>query len=353
MICLGIESSCDETSLALVRDGELIGHTLASQACVHSVFGGVVPELAGREHYRHIGPLFDELLEKADIEAWEIDCIAVARGPGLLGSLLVGVSFAKALALGLGRPLLGVNHLHAHLLAAGLDGKLVYPGLGLLVSGGHTQLYEIKSPDCFVPLGRTLDDAAGEAFDKVGNELGFHYPAGKKVDELAQMAGKAEYQLPRPYLDNDNLDFSFSGLKTAAITLARQEMPKKDWAPDAKAAFCRSLNEAIAETLLVKARRALERLPETRAIWLAGGVAANSAIRRTISELAEANSLRFIAPSARHCVDNGAMIAYAGYLLHGLGYGHGLDFEAVPRGRKIPEDMKKPRTGVLWGRTLS
>ena len=218
MLCLGIESSCDETALALVENGRLLASVLASQADVHALFGGVVPELASREHYRYIGPLFDELMRRCRCRSADIDLVSVARGPGLLGSLLVGVAFAKGLALGLGVPFLGLNHLHAHLLAVGLERELSFPCLGLLVSGGHTHIYRLEAPWRCLPLGRTLDDAAGEAFDKVGKLLGLAYPGGGLMDALAT-AGKADAGLfPRPYLDNDNLDFSFSGLKTAAAS---------------------------------------------------------------------------------------------------------------------------------------
>lgn len=337
MICLGIETSCDETALALVGDDGLMAATLASQAQAHAIFGGVVPELAGREHYRHIGPLYDQLLARAKISQREIDCVCVARGPGLLGSLLVGVSFAKALALGLGRPVLGVNHLHAHLLAAGLSASLVYPAIGLLVSGGHTHLYKISGPAEFKLLGRSLDDAAGEAFDKIGCELGFAYPAGREIDSRGVRARGCGFQLPRPYLDNENLDFSFSGLKTAAISQIRQMgKSRADWDKDD---FCRELNNAVADTLRTKTERALAANRDARAIWLAGGVAANSAVRREIENLAACHGLEFIAPPVSLCSDNGVMVAYAGHLLYGLGYRHGLAFEAVPRGRSIPQDM--------------
>lgn len=337
MICLGIETSCDETALALAGNEGLIASTLASQAQAHAIFGGVVPELAGREHYRYIGALYDELFSRASISPRDIDCVCVARGPGLLGSLLVGVSFAKALALGLGKPVLGVNHLHAHLLAAGLSGALVYPAIGLLVSGGHTHLYKISAPDSFTLLGRSLDDAAGEAFDKVGSELGFAYPAGREIDRRARGAKRRKFALPRPYLDNDNLDFSFSGLKTAAISMFRQTRGQP--CPEDIDDFCGELNAAVAETLLAKTERAVGAHPDAAAIWLAGGVAANTAVREAISTLAAQRGREFIAPDPCFCTDNGAMVAFAGHLLAKMGYRHDLGFETVPRGRRIPDDM--------------
>ena len=195
MLCLGIESSCDETALAVVRDGVLLDAVLASQADIHALFGGVVPELASREHYRYLGTLFDQLMQRLDLRPSDLDVVAVSRGPGLLGSLLVGVAFAKALALGCGARFLGVNHLHAHLLAAGLENELRFPALGLLVSGGHTHIYRMESPSRCIVLGKTLDDAAGEAFDKVGKILGLAYPGGKLMDALARQ-GRAD-ALPR------------------------------------------------------------------------------------------------------------------------------------------------------------
>ena len=369
MRCLGIESSCDDTALALVDDGRLVASVAASQADMHALFGGVVPELASREHARLIGPLFDSLLAQAGAGAASIDCVAFARGPGLLGSLLVGASFAKALAWGLGRPLIGINHLHAHLLAPGLEGPLEFPALGLLVSGGHTHIYRMHSPREFQLLGRTLDDAAGEAFDKVGKVLGLPYPAGKIIDDLAQK-GRVHKNLFRcPYLNNDNLDFSFSGLKTAAGLLIaehpslrasvdaaglfsleakakhqaeQQPVPSGDLSLED---FCASFAAIIAETLRVKLERALVRERDERgeqgirALVLAGGVAANSSVRSAIHTLATAYGLPLRMPSFALCTDNGGMVAHAGYLLAQAGFSHDLSVSCVPRGTPVPDDM--------------
>lgn len=341
MLCLGIETSCDETSLALVKDGKLIDQVLASQTDLHALFGGVVPELASREHYRHIGPLFDLLFKKSGLKYEDLDLVAVTRGPGLLGSLLVGVAFAKALAIALKIPIIGINHLHAHLLACGLNNQLHYPAIGLLVSGGHTQLYLIEAPDKFIQLGRTIDDAAGEAFDKIGNLLKLPYPAGKSVDQLAQNAQSASYTLPTPFVDNSSLDFSFSGLKTAAALLIKKEPWLSDttYNPE-RANFCASLNQAISSVLLNKLRKALRNFPQCESIWLAGGVAANSEIRKKISQLATEQNKSFLCPTSLYCTDNAAMIAYAGELLGQLGYQHSTNFETIPRGKKIPADMQ-------------
>ena len=351
MLCLGIETSCDETALALIRDGRIVGEKLASQERMHAVFGGVVPELASREHLRAIGPMFDALVEEAGIEAAEIDGIAVARGPGLLGSLLVGLGLAKGLALSLGRPLIGVNHLQAHLLAAGLEQELVFPALGIVVSGGHTQIGILDSPLHLSWLGRTLDDAAGEAYDKTARMLNLPYPGGKVIDALSRFADPDPQQLPRPYIDNQNLDFSFSGLKTALARIidASPELalPAMEAEPDISAIaaskpelarLCASLNFSIASTVSVKLRRAAAQSPRVRALIAAGGVAANSWLRQELARTAEECGLRLIIPSPRLCTDNASMVAYAGAGYLQAGYAHGMDLDAVPRGSQVPED---------------
>ena len=348
MLCLGIESSCDETALALVEDGRLLHSVLSTQADMHALFGGVVPELASREHYRYIGPLFDELMRRSDKSNEEIDLVAVARGPGLLGSLLVGVAFAKGLALGLGKPFLGVNHLHAHLLAVGLEQELHFPALGLLVSGGHTHIYRLESPwDCRL-LGRTLDDAAGEAFDKVGKFLGLAYPGGKLMDALARAGHATPAMFPRPYLDNDNLDFSFSGLKTAATGLAAHQLAGQEWprpltdiahAPQALKDYCASFNLAVVDTLCAKMARALDRNPGVTTLLMAGGVACNSLLRERIEQLMQGRGGQAYIPGPLLCTDNAAMIAHAGWLLGARGFSHDLRMETIPRGKIIPDDM--------------
>ncbi len=409
LLCLGIESSCDETALALYQGnientapadqpcqvdqiegcmpehkslpGTLLGSVLASQAELHALFGGVVPELASREHYRLIGKLYDLLLKQTGVSSDQIDLVAVARGPGLLGALLVGMGFAKGICLGTGAKLLGVNHLEGHLLACGLEQPLIFPALGLLVSGGHTHIYRIDSPHKFRLLGRTLDDAAGEAFDKVAKLLRLPYPGGKWLDALGQRGVVSPRLFPKPYLDNDNLDFSFSGLKTAAGTYIAKhpellrpelnEMDKKEKDPELTG-FAASFNHSVATTLSAKLRRALLRenenagspggvtgndaqngqnwqtAPEAqaqdcetekpKAIILAGGVAANSFVRSYIAELAREFNLPLLLPSPALCTDNAAMIAYAGWLLGREGLRHDLRLGAIPKGRAIPDD---------------
>lgn len=359
MLCLGIESSCDETALALVRDGKLLGQTLNSQVDVHALFGGVVPELASREHGRSIGPLFDLLLANCGVQAAELGAVAVARGPGLLGSLLVGVAFAKGLALSLGLPIIGVNHLHAHILTAGLEHSIQFPALALLVSGGHTHIYLVESAVKFTLLGRSIDDAAGEALDKFGKMVGLPYPAGRHID-LFGATGKADKKLfPSPYLDNDNLDFSFSGLKTAALNyLQKHPHLRFQNKPDEKSVFspvlpeggtgteladlCASYTHTVAFTLVEKMERAMHKIgiKSIGSVIMAGGVAANSVVREYMLSLCGKHNISLLVPSPALCTDNAAMIAYSGELLLHEGYRHDLDFAAIPRGQQVPDDYR-------------
>ncbi len=355
MLTLGIETSCDETAVALVEDGRLVGEKLATQIDVHALFGGVVPEIASREHLRVLPRLFKELMAETGHTPNDIDNIAVARGPGLLGSLLVGVSFAKGLSLSTGAKIIGVNHLWAHLLAPGLVEDISFPALGLLVSGGHTHTYLIKSPVEFELLGRTLDDAAGEAFDKVAKVMNFPYPGGRHIDELAQEAEPDTKLFPRGYIFNSNLDFSFSGLKTSVATyiakhpeLVFSEMADsaaiEALSGDERAALCRvcaSFNWSVSDTLRIKVERALQQVGKVNSLIVAGGVAANSMIRSTMTKLAEKKRIQMVLPQLSLCTDNSAMIAYAGSLLVQAGYEHDLDFEVIPRGKVVPLDWKK------------
>ncbi|WP_028575235.1 tRNA (adenosine(37)-N6)-threonylcarbamoyltransferase complex transferase subunit TsaD [Desulfonatronovibrio hydrogenovorans] len=350
MLCLGIETSCDETSLALVRDNILVDQVTFSQVDIHSVFGGVVPEMASREHLNRVGVLYNELLDRTRTDPQEIQAIAVTRGPGLLGCLLVGLGFAKGLCLALDIPLVGVNHLHAHLMAPGLEGKIKFPALGLLVSGGHTSIYLINSPLDFQLLGKTLDDAAGEAFDKAAKTLNIPYPGGAHIDRFAGFAEPDQKMFPRPYLDNTNLDFSFSGIKTAVVyhvrdnprlVLADPEMVDQDFIPPPElATVCASFNWAVAGALKVKLARALARY-KVQSVVLAGGVAANTMIRKTLTDLVREQGLEMVMPSLSLCTDNAAMVAWHGSLLIRNGYFHPLDLEAIPRGRKIPMDYHR------------
>ncbi len=354
MLCLGIETSCDESALALVEDGQLIDECLHTQEVVHALFGGVVPELASRQHLTALPLLLNCLLERTNKQIKDIQVVAAARGPGLLGSLLVGMGMAKGLSLSLNIPLVGVNHLHAHLLAAGLQGEIEFPALGLLVSGGHTHLYRLASPYHFELLGRSLDDAAGEALDKTASMLNMPYPGGRFIDSLACMAEPDPKMFPRPYLDNTNLDFSFSGLKTAVSHyladhphLRLPRLPDKEglmaWAnsnPDI-CRVCASLNWSIAETLRTKVERALYLGSPYRSLIAAGGVAANTLLRELLRETARKHNLSLVLPSAAMCTDNAAMIGYTGWLLAKEGWFHDLNVEAIPRGKPIPWDYHR------------
>ncbi len=362
MLVLGVETSCDETGVALVRDGSLVAESLASQTDIHAVFGGVVPEIASREHQRMLPVLFADLLQRSGIGAGDIEAIAVARGPGLLGSLLVGMSFAKGLCLATGAALIGVDHLHAHLLAPGLETPIRFPSLGLLVSGGHTHIYRMDGPTQFRLLGRTLDDAAGEAFDKVAKLLNLPYPGGRYLDDLSRGVEPDRRMFPLAYVHNDNLDFSFSGLKTSvAEHLSKRPQLAYAVMPDAQtlldqgalalaphpqelALVAASFNWAVAETLRIKVERALALEPGLASLVVAGGVAANSRVREAMRQVAAARGLDLCLPRPALCTDNAAMIAHAGGLALGLGYRHGLDLESVPRGRAVPCDwvLAKP-----------
>lgn len=354
MLVLGIETSCDETALALVERGRPLGQSLSTQADVHSLFGGVVPEIASREHLRMIAALGRRLFDETGRRPLDLAGIAVARGPGLLGSLLVGLGYAKGLALSTGAPLVGVNHLHAHLLAPNLEREVVYPALGLLISGGHTQIYRMNGPLDFIRLGRTLDDAVGEAFDKAAKALNLPYPGGRVIDELAARGMPDPNLFPRPYLDNDNLDFSFSGLKTAVANyvaahpgLRRKRFfchaPGPDEADSLLCDMLASFSLSVAETLSVKVARALDRTGAVHSLVVAGGVAANSVIRARMAELAEERGIELVLPSPALCTDNALMVARAGHHLLEAGCCHGLDLDAVPRGRSVPRDYSPVR----------
>lgn len=346
MRCLGIETSCDETSVAVWDGSALVCDDVLTQIPVHSVFGGVVPELASREHLRHLDSVVHALTSTHAVDLEALDLIAVTRGPGLLGALLVGISYAKSLALSLGIPIVGVNHLHAHLVACEFGQKIEYPALGVLVSGGHTHLYYMPNPCVFLLIGKTLDDAAGEAFDKIAKLLNLPYPGGKYIDFLARRGNAFAYALPRPYLQNENFDFSFSGLKTAvarciaenAIEPASYEDVDGTDISSRTADLCAVVNRVVAETLVEKTRRALRAHPSVRTLCVAGGVAANSLLRTQFADFALKQGLKFLVPDQKYCGDNGAMVAYAGVQLASHGYTSPLDFEAIPRGRPVPND---------------
>lgn len=310
MLVLGIESSCDETSCALVEDGRrILTNEISSQVEEHARFGGVVPEIASRQHLAALFPLLRRALERAERPLSAVDLIAVTRAPGLIGPLLVGLSGAKALAYATGIPLIGVNHLAAHLLAARLnDPAPSYPFLGLIVSGGHTALYRVDGPTRFTLLGNTRDDAAGEAYDKVAKLLGLGYPGGIVIDRLAKQGDPKSIAFPRALRRKDTLDFSFSGLKTAVRTHVHQAPPAPADLPD----VCASFQEAVVDTLVSKATLALAQTGLGRLV-LAGGVAANSRLRARMAEMASRRRIELFLPPLSLCTDNAAMVAVCGY----------------------------------------
>ena len=313
MLILGVESSCDETGIALYDSAAgLLGHALHSQVAMHAEYGGVVPELASRDHIRRIVPLLRSTLGEAGKSLADIDAVAYTRGPGLAGALLVGCAFAEALATALGRPTVPVHHLEGHLLSPLLSADPpCFPFVALLVSGGHTQLMRVSGVGEYELLGETLDDAAGEAFDKSAKLLGLPYPGGALLSRLAESGRPGVYALPRPMLHSGDLDFSFSGLKTAVLTLVRdQPQPLTDsFSADAARAF----QEAIVEVLAGKSLKALRQTGLDRLV-VAGGVGANRQLRSTLDAEAKRRRFRVYYPELEFCTDNGAMIALAGAL---------------------------------------
>jgi len=307
MRVLGIETSCDEASAAVVTDQlKVLSNVIDSQDHIHAPYGGVVPELASREHLRKIDVVVRAALDQAGVTLPEIDMFAVTRGPGLVGSLLIGVCYAKSLAYSFQRPLVGVNHLIGHMHAVFLEhGEPASPYLTLVVSGGHTSLLYTDERGETRTVGRTRDDAAGEAFDKVAKMLGLDYPGGPNVEKRAA-SGKASIRFSPARMSDGSLDFSFSGLKTAVLYHLRQHPPGEEAVAD----ICASFQKACCETLAERARRALERYP-ARAILLCGGVACNKAVRAAITRVASDFAIPCLFPSPRLCADNGAMIAAA------------------------------------------
>lgn len=313
MLILGVESSCDETGLALYDSAAgLLAHALHSQVAMHAEYGGVVPELASRDHVRRVVPLLRSTLEKAGKSLADIDAIAYTRGPGLAGALLVGCAFAEALALALDKPTIPVHHLEGHLLSPLLSADPpAFPFVALLVSGGHTQLMRVSGVGDYEMLGETLDDAAGEAFDKSAKLLGLPYPGGALLSRLADAGTPGRFDLPRPMLHSGNLDFSFSGLKTAVLTLVREQGDNADDAFRADVAC--AFQEAIVEVLVKKSLKALKQTG-LKSLVVAGGVGANRQLRESLDGEAKRRRLRVYYPALEFCTDNGAMIAQAGCL---------------------------------------
>lgn len=306
MRVLGIETSCDETGIAIVdAEAGLLAHRLYSQVDLHAVYGGVVPELASRDHIRRILPLLREVLDEAEMRGPELSAVAYTAGPGLLGALLTGASVARALAYGWSVPALAVHHLEGHLLAPLLDDDtLGFPFLVLLVSGGHTQLIHARGLGDYELLGESIDDAAGEAFDKTAKLLGLGYPGGPALSRLAETGESGDLRLPRPMLDRPGLDMSFSGLKTAVLTVTQ----KGQHPPEV---IARAFEEAVTDTLVEKTRRALE-ASGAPVLVVAGGVAANRPLRAGLRAMGAAQGVPVFFPRPAFCTDNGAMIALAG-----------------------------------------
>ncbi len=311
MIILGVESSCDETGLALYdTERGLRAHALYSQVAMHEEYGGVVPELASRDHVRRAIPLLEQVLKESDLPLSAIDAVAFTQGPGLAGALLVGASVANGLALALNKPVLGVHHLEGHLLSPLLSARPPqFPFVALLVSGGHTQLMRVDGVGCYELLGETLDDAAGEAFDKSAKLLGLGYPGGPAISRLAEFGDPAAYQLPRPMLHSKNLDFSFSGLKTAVLTLVKNH--RTNLCEQDKANIARAFVDAIVEVLVAKCLSALKHTGMKRLV-IAGGVGANAQLRAALNAAAQRKRFEVFYPELALCTDNGAMIAFAG-----------------------------------------
>lgn len=329
MYILGIETSCDETGVAIYSDQEgLLAHALHTQADLHLQYGGVVPELASRDHVRKLIPLIKQVFSEAKLQATDITAVAYTAGPGLMGALLVGAAFARSLAYAWQVPAIAVHHLEGHLLAPMLeDPAPQFPFVALLVSGGHTMLVAVEGIGEYKILGETLDDAAGEAFDKTAKLLGLTYPGGALLAALAEKGNPQRFHFPRPMLDRPGLDFSFSGLKTAALNTVRNN-PNDE---QTKADIARAFEDAVVETLVTKCKRALIATGMKRLV-IAGGVGANRALRAALDTMAKQNDYELFFPRPEFCTDNGAMIAYAGYQRFLLGqYDKDLKIQVHPR----------------------
>ncbi len=329
MKVLGVETSCDETGVAVV-DSErgLLAHALYSQVALHADYGGVVPELASRDHVRKLTPMIREVLDRAGISAEELDGVAYTAGPGLIGALLVGAATARAFAYGLGIPAIGVHHMEGHLLAPGLEDEHPEPPyVALLVSGGHSLLVNVRALGDYELLGESLDDAAGEAFDKTAKLLGLPYPGGPNLARLAETGRPGAFRFSRPMTDRPGLDMSFSGLKTQVL-LAWQKQPVQD--EQTRADIARGFEDAVVDTLVIKCERALE-ATGVRDLVVAGGVGANRRLRERLAQVLAKRGGRAWFPRAEFCTDNGAMIALAGLRRLQAGQSSGLDIQVRPR----------------------
>jgi N6-L-threonylcarbamoyladenine synthase len=343
MRILGIETSCDETGIAIYDDGNgdlpegIVAHRLYSQIAVHADYGGVVPELASRDHVRKTIPLIKEVLKEAKLTPADLDGVAYTAGPGLVGALLVGCSIGRSLAYGWGLPAVPVHHMEGHLLAPMLEENVPeFPFVALLVSGGHTMLVRVDGIGQYEMLGESVDDAAGEAFDKTAKLLGLDYPGGPALSKMAEKGTKGRFTMPRPMTSRPGLDFSFSGLKTAAGTIIRKEIELQksqgnegmDEQTHADVAY--AFQEAVVDTLAIKCRRALQQC-ELKRLVIAGGVSANTSLREKLGEITKKLGGEVFYPRPEFCTDNGAMIAYAGLQRLKAGTNADLSFKATPR----------------------
>ncbi len=335
LFVLGIETSCDETAAAVVTgDRTVLAERLLSQLGEHAPYGGVVPEIAARAHLTHLDRLVAETMAAAKLDFRDLSAIAATGGPGLIGGVMVGVMTAKAIAAVHKLPFLAVNHLEGHALSPRLTHEVAFPYLLLLVSGGHCQLLAVEGVGRYVRLGGTVDDAAGEAFDKAAKMLGLGYPGGPAVERAAKQGTPGRFRLPRPMKGRKGADFSFAGLKTA-VRQAIARLPEGRATPQDAADLCRDFQDAVAEITADRVRNATARFrrdwPEGRALVVAGGVAANAALRAVLAEAAAEAGLEFVAPPLRYCTDNAAMIAWAGLERFKLGQRDALDFAPRPR----------------------
>ncbi|MGR3377567.1 tRNA (adenosine(37)-N6)-threonylcarbamoyltransferase complex transferase subunit TsaD [Salipiger abyssi] len=335
-LILGLESSCDDTAAAVLRGREILSSVVMGQTELHAAFGGVVPEIAARAHAEKLDLAVEEAVSRAGVALADLDAVAVTAGPGLIGGVLSGVMLAKGLATGLGKPLLGVNHLAGHALTPRLTDGLEYPYLMLLVSGGHCQFLIARGPQAFTRLGGTIDDAPGEAFDKTARLLGLPQPGGPSVEEASKEADEKRFAFPRPLLDRPGCDLSFSGLKTALLRTRDKLVAEQGGLHETdRADLCAGFQAAVRDVLREKTRRALAlylaESPAAPAFAIAGGVAANKAIRAALETLCAEDGVRFTAPPLALCTDNAAMIAYAGSELLAAGETADMTLAARPR----------------------
>ena len=339
---LGIESSCDDTSVAIVRyaQGEstkVLSMVVQNQKTLHEQYGGIVPEIAARAHSDRLDNCTLEALETAQLTLSDLDCIAVTAGPGLIGGVISGVSFAKGLSAGSDLPLVGVNHLAAHALTVRMTHQAEFPFLCLLVSGGHCQFLAVLSPDKFIRLGGTIDDAPGEAFDKTARQLGLPQPGGPSIEQMAKTGDPTRYAFPRPLKNQQGCNLSFSGLKTSLIRKKEQIVAEEGKITQSRMAdLCASFQKAVSESLSQKSRVALEVFAETvgrkpTLFALSGGVAANQMIRNDVQDVCQENNIPFYAPPLEYCTDNGAMIAWVGIEKFLTGKFDGFDLQARSR----------------------